>query len=55
MNFSLRDRWMFVARAVVSLLVLLPSLWVILDGGFPDPIVKWAIGMAGIVVGYWLR
>jgi len=55
MDFSQRDRWMFVARAAISLIVLVPSLWVILIGTFPDPTTKWAIGMAGLVVGYWLR
>jgi hypothetical protein len=55
MNFSLRDRWLFVARAMISLIVLIPSLWVILSGTFPEATTKWAIGIIGLIVGYWLR
>jgi len=54
-TFSARDRWYFVARAVVSASLLAASLFVILSGAFPDPIVKWAIGIVGLVAGYWLR
>jgi len=39
----------------ISLIVLIPSLWVMLVGGFPDATTKWAIGIIGLVVGYWLR
>jgi hypothetical protein len=46
---------MFLARAVVSAIILVASLVVILSSGYPDATVKWAYGMAGLVVGYWLR
>ena len=55
MAFSPRDQWMLIARVAISLFVLIPSLWVILSGSFPDSTTKWAIGMVGLVVGYWLR
>ena len=53
--FSPRDRWTLVARVVVSAVVLTASLVIILSGGYPDATTKWAYGMAGLVVGYWLR
>ena len=54
--FTIRDRWMFIARASVSLLILVPSLAVILhSSSYSDGTIKWAIGSSGIVLGYWLR
>jgi uncharacterized membrane protein len=55
MTFSPRERWIFVARAAVSAVVLITSLYVILSGRYPDATTKWAFGMVGLVVGYWLR
>ena len=55
MTFTARDRWTFVARAVVSVVMLTSSLFVILSGKYPDSTTKWAYGMVGLVVGYWLR
>ena len=54
-EFSTRDRWHFLARAVLSVIILIVGLFVILAGSHPDPTVKWAIGLVGVVVGYWLR
>jgi hypothetical protein len=55
-TFNERDRHMFIARAVVSLLILVPSISIILfSASFSDATLKWAIGSCGLVVGYWLR
>lgn len=54
-EFTTSERYDFVARAVVSLVILIAGLYVLLIGNYPDAIVKWAIGVIGLVVGYWLR
>jgi len=46
---------MFVARAVVSVALLATGIFVLLKGGYPDAVTKWAIGVFGLVIGYWLR
>ncbi len=53
--FTQRERWYFIVRAALSLIVLLVSLIVILNGSYSDATTKWAIGMIGLVVGYWLK
>jgi hypothetical protein len=41
---------------VVSLCVLLSALYVILKGDvYPDAQQKWAAGVVGTIVGYWLK
>ena len=54
-SFSRQERWMFVARAVVSIVLLTGGLYILLKGGYPDAVTKWAIGVIGLVIGYWLR
>ncbi len=54
-EFTIEQRWNFVARAFVSVVVLSAGIFVILHGSYPDAIVKWAIGVVGVVIGYWLR
>ncbi len=54
-QFSQQDRWYFAARATLSAVLLAVCLFVVLRGGYPDPTVKWAIGIIGVVIGYWLR
>ena len=55
-EFSQRDRWNFLARVGVSVALIVPCLYVILLKQTPsDSVMKWAIGTAGIVIGYWLR
>lgn len=41
-------------QIAVSAIVLAASLAVIF-APFPDAYTKWAFGMVGLVVGYWLR
>jgi hypothetical protein len=54
-TFTSKERWMFVARVVVSVTLLGCSLYVILVNTYPDATMKWAFGIAGLVIGYWLR
>jgi len=53
--FTTKDRWMFVVRVSVSAILLGRSLVVILSNKYPDATMKWAFGIAGLVIGYWLR
>ena len=41
-------------QVVVSLIVLVTAV-ILVFGGYPDDHKKWAFGMVGVVVGYWLR
>jgi hypothetical protein len=54
-GFTDRQRYEFVARLIVSVVVLIAGLWVICTGAYPDATTKWAFGAVGLVVGYWLR
>jgi len=53
--FTGKERWLFVARFSVSVILLGSSLYIILSNKYPDASVKWAFGTAGLVIGYWLR
>lgn len=55
MRFSAKQRWTFVVRALVSLAALASGLFIILSGAYSDATVKWAFGIVGVVLGYWLR
>lgn len=54
-QFTQSDRYRLVARVVVSLVCLCAALWVILSGVYPDATLKWAFGIVGLIIGYWLR
>ena len=42
--------------ALVSAAVLASALYVILAGqSYPEASSEWAFGMAGLIVGYWLK
>ena len=46
----------FAMRAIVSLLVLIPALFVVLSPNrFEKDSHKWAYGTIGIILGFWLR
>lgn len=49
------DRITTFVRIGVSMIVLGVALFVILSQSFPSDYNKWAFGMVGLVVGYWLR
>ena len=44
-----------VVRVLVSLAVLGAALFVILSQRYPEDYAKWAFGVIGVVIGYWLR
>ncbi len=53
------DEWtravkLFV-RIGVTFTVLIVSFYIILSNAYPDSHAKWAFGMVGLVLGYWLR
>lgn len=39
---------------VVTVIVLLSGLYVVLSAGYAPETEKWAFGIIGLVVGYWL-
>jgi hypothetical protein len=43
-----------IMRIVISLVVLGSSLYVILSNKYPTDTLKWAFGIIGVIVGYWL-
>ena len=53
------DLWLrrakFLVQVAVSVIVLFSALFVVLSGSYDDSFNKWAFGVIGIVVGYWLR
>lgn len=59
-EFTQRERYELLIRVVLSAILLLASLAVILIGViYPSVIaestMKWATGIIGIIIGYWLR
>ncbi len=54
-QFTTEQRWTFVARALISLIVLSTGIYIIIHDAYPDAVTKWAIGAVGVVIGYWLR
>lgn len=54
-TFTTKERWNFVVRVIVSAIFLGGAFFVILRNTYPDATMKWAFGIAGLVIGYWLR
>jgi hypothetical protein len=54
-QFTPRERWTLVVRIAVSVIFLGAALFVILRNTYPDATTKWAFGIAGLIIGYWLR
>ncbi len=52
---SWKDRWSFWVRVIISLLLLVCSLFVILSRKFSGDAEKWAFGTVGTILGYWLK
>ncbi len=50
-----QDRITTLIKIGISVIVLGAALFVLLSQKFPDDYNKWAFGMVGLVVGYWLR
>jgi len=49
------ERWKLIIRGGVSIAVLGAGLYIILSSQYPDSTSKWAYGVIGVVLGYWLR
>ncbi len=49
------DGQKFRMQIIVTLSVLFSALFVILVGTYGSDTVKWAYGIVGLVIGYWLR
>jgi protein-S-isoprenylcysteine O-methyltransferase Ste14 len=55
-QFTEQQRAKFVAQAVISLIVLLVCFYLIIHPNSTSAgTLKWAFGMVGLVVGYWLK
>jgi len=54
-KFTNRERWTFIVRVVFSAIFLGAAFFVILRNTYPDATTKWAFGIAGLIIGYWLR
>jgi hypothetical protein len=54
-SYGERERWHLIARIVISLSLLIVSCTILLKGTYSDATTKWAIGIVGVIVGYWLR
>jgi hypothetical protein len=42
-------------RMAVSVCLLALRIWILFDKDVPNDYVKWAFGMIGLIVGYWLK
>ena len=49
------ERIVTITRIAVSGIVLIAALYVILTQTFPEDYTKWAFGIIGVVIGYWLK
>jgi hypothetical protein len=54
MAFTSQD-WGVLGRVVVSFVVLIVAIYIILNNGYPDATIKWAFGVIGLILGYWLK
>jgi hypothetical protein len=54
-QFTPKERWTLIIRMAVSAIFLGAALFVILRNTYPDATTKWAFGIAGLIIGYWLR
>jgi len=44
-----------IAQIVFSGALLAACLWIILSGNYSGDCTKWAFGIAGVVIGHWLK
>lgn len=55
MGASEKERLQAWGQVIVSVLVVGGGGWIVFNGDFDDSVTKWATGLIGVVVGYWLR
>jgi hypothetical protein len=55
MSDELQRRIKVFCQVGTSAVVLIAALYIILSGAYPEDYNKWAFGIVGVVVGYWLR
>lgn len=53
-GIAAQDTSTAVMRILISLVVLGSGLYVILSNKYPTDTQKWAFGIVGLIVGYWL-
>lgn len=54
-DFTERERYYFLVRVALSAIFGTASLFVVLDANYPDATIKWAFGIIGLIIGYWLK
>ena len=54
MGFTAKD-WNVLGRLLVTLVVLTVAFYIILSNSYPDAHAKWAFGVIGVILGYWLK
>lgn len=50
-----REKIRLYTRIAISSIILIAVLYVILSKAYPEDYTKWAFGIVGIVLGYWLK
>ncbi|MGD0731787.1 MAG: hypothetical protein ABR956_11020 [Terracidiphilus sp.] len=50
-----RQDWLVLARIGFTAAVLAIAAIVILTNNYPDAHIKWAFGVVGVILGYWLK
>lgn len=55
MNKNTREGLYALTRVLVSLAVLGVALALIIESKYLDDVEKWAFGVIGVILGYWLR
>ena len=49
------DKTTFIIQIIISIIVLSACFYIILSKSFGIDTQKWAFGMVGLVVGFWLK
>jgi hypothetical protein len=44
-----------VFQIFLSFSIFFGGSYVVLSGDYPQPVVTWATGLVGVVVGYWIK
>lgn len=55
MSFGVSDAKPWSMQGIVTLLILVAALYIILSQKFPPDAEKWAFGVIGTILGFWLN